>query len=781
LDSFHPDSPPAGDRFLAALNPRQLEAVTHTEGPLLVLAGAGSGKTRVITYRIVHLLLDLGVPPASIIAVTFTNKAAGEMRGRIESLLWDAGVAASRPFSGFGYWAPSSGWIGTFHSLCLRILRRDGERIGLTRGFAVLDSDDQVSLVKRLLREEDAEDATGNARATLGWISRHKNALHNPEQAARLATSPEAKQRARIYAAYEAALRKANGADLDDLLVRTLELFEDHADVAGEYAERCRYLLVDEYQDTNRPQYLLVRALSSVHGNVCVVGDEDQSIYRFRGAEIRNILDFEKDHPGAGVVKLEENYRSTGTILDAAGAVVARNVARKGKVLWTKNGRGELIDLFHAPDDRAEAEWVSQRVRELQRETSWDQLAVLYRTNAQSRQFEETFRRDRIPYQVVGAVGFYERKEVKDLLAYLKLAANPGDDVSFRRVVNAPTRGIGDTTVASLEELAGARGLPLLLASHLALAEGRVGPRATRPLREFLDLIDDLAARAQGKSVAALLDGLIKRLDFDSHLERTNPGQGAERMENVRALVSAAVEYEEQTAEEAQDSGGLVGFLDRSALVSDADEVGRERGVTLMTAHLAKGLEFDAVFLPGLEENLFPHARANVQNEDLEEERRLLYVAMTRARKRLFLSHAGFRRLRGELLPNPPSRFLEEIPAELVREVRGPGFGFLGRGPWAARDEGGREDRWSAGGSSAARAIPRKPVPPPAVVPKTEGPRAVEAGAYPVGATVKHPMFGTGKVVNSEGSGASLKLTIHFVQHGAKKILPAYTQLLVQG
>jgi DNA helicase-2/ATP-dependent DNA helicase PcrA len=516
-----------------------------------------------------------------------------------------------------------------------------------------------------------------------------------------------------------------------------------------------------------------------VNQNVCVVGDEDQSIYRFRGAEIRNILDFEKDHPGASVVKLEENYRSTGIILDAAGAVVANNVARKGKVLWTKNSRGEPIDLFHAPDDRAEAEWVGQRIRELARQTSWDCLAVLYRTNAQSRQFEETFRRDRIPYQVVGAVGFYERKEVKDLLAYLKLVANPSDDVSFRRIVNTPTRGIGDTSVAALEEVANAKGLPLLLASHIALDAGKVGPRAARPLREFLDLIDELAGRAQGKSVAALIDGLIKRLDFESHLERTNPGQGADRMENVRALVSAAVEYEEEAAE--AEGTGLTGFLDRSALVSDADEIGRERGVTLMTAHLAKGLEFDAVFLPGLEENLFPHSRAATANDDLEEERRLLYVAMTRARKRLFLSHAGFRRLRGELLPNPPSRFLEEVPKELLREVRGPGLGFLGRGPWAAGEERQREERWSASGSSAARAIPRKPVVPPAVVSKTEGPRAIASGPYPVGATVKHPMFGTGKVVGSEGSGQSLKLTIHFVQHGAKKILPAYTQLLVQG
>jgi DNA helicase-2/ATP-dependent DNA helicase PcrA len=779
LDSLHPDSPPAGGRFLAALNPRQLEAVTRTEGPLLVLAGAGSGKTRVITYRIAHLMLDHGVPPAGIIAVTFTNKAAGEMRARIERLLEEAGVASGRPFSGFGYWAPSSGWIGTFHSLCLRILRRDGQRIGLAQGFAVLDSDDQLSLVKRLLREEDAEDATGNARSNLSWISRHKNALTSPDHAARLATSPENKQRARIYAAYEAALRKANAADFDDLLVRTLELFDAHEDVARHYAERCRYLLVDEYQDTNRPQYLLVRALSAAHKNVCVVGDEDQSIYRFRGAEIRNILDFEKDHPGAGVVKLEENYRSTGIILDAAGAVVANNVARKGKVLWTKNARGEPIDLFHAPDDRAEAEWVSQRMRELVRHTTWDCLAVLYRTNAQSRQFEETFRRDRIPYQVVGAVGFYERKEVKDLLAYLKLVANPSDDVSFRRIVNTPVRGIGDTSVAALEEVASAKGLPLLLASHIALDAGKVGPRAARPLREFLDLIDELAGRAQGKSVAALIDGLIKRLDFENHLERTNPGQGADRMENVRALVSAAVEYEEEAAE--AEGTGLTGFLDRSALVSDADEIGRERGVTLMTAHLAKGLEFDAVFLPGLEENLFPHSRAATANDDLEEERRLLYVAMTRARKRLFLSHAGFRRLRGELLPNPPSRFLEEVPKELLREVRGPGFGFLGRGPWTAGEERQREERWSASGSSAARAIPRKPVVPPAVVPKTEGPRAIESGSYPVGATVKHPMFGTGKVVGSEGSGQSLKLTIHFVQHGAKKILPAYTQLLVQG
>jgi DNA helicase-2/ATP-dependent DNA helicase PcrA len=745
-----PPEQPGG--LLAALNPAQRDAVTHGDGPVLVLAGAGSGKTRVITHRIAWLVSERRVDPWQIVAVTFTNKAAGEMRERVRDLL---GAAAEGM------------WVGTFHALCLRMLRRDGERAGLAPGFNVYDTDDQMALMRRILKEMGADDAAGGARAVLSRISRAKNAMECPSAMEKKAFSPDARVAAQAYALYEEGLRRANAADFDDLLLKALDLLdaEKNPDLRERYASRCRHLLVDEYQDTNRPQYLLVRGLSAKHHNVFVVGDEDQSIYKFRGAEIRNILDFERDHPGARTVKLEQNYRSTGTILDVAGAVIANNLSRKGKRLWTENGAGDPVELFRAPDDRAEATWIARRIREHLGRLAYEDFAVLYRTNAQSRQMEEAFRRDKIPYQVVGAVQFYERKEVKDVLAYLKLLANPSDDVALRRVVNTPVRGIGDGTMRVVEDVARTRGIPLLAAARRALEDGVLPSRSARMLSTFVALVDELAALAEDEPAALVLEAVLERTKFDAHLEKSHPGESMDRVENVRALVSAAVEYEK----EAEDPG-LQGFLDRSALVSDADEVGARPGVTLMTIHCAKGLEFPVVFLAGLEENLFPHSRSVASADDLEEERRLCYVAITRARERLFLSHAFSRLQQGIPMSNRPSRFLEEVPAALLRESGGP---FWSGSDAAAFDRAPSDASW---GSSAARAAARRPSRSPAPPPDIpSGPPP--ADGYAVGATVQHPMFGSGRILDREGAGQSLKLTIHFIAYGKKRILPAYTKL----
>jgi DNA helicase-2/ATP-dependent DNA helicase PcrA len=743
--------PAAHADALAGLNSAQREAVTHESGPLLVLAGAGSGKTRVITQRIAYLIQARGVRPSRIVAVTFTNKAAAEMRERVERQL-------GAPLAG--------GWIGTFHALCVRILRRDGERIGLQPGFNIHDSDDQLALVKRILKTEAGEEPGVAPRSLLSRISRAKNALESPDDLERRAFTPDRKLLVQVFREYQAALRRSNAVDFDDLLLRTIELFGEHSDVAQAYGERCEHLLVDEYQDTNRPQYLLVRALSARHANVCVVGDEDQSIYRFRGAELRNILEFENDHPGTRTIRLEQNYRSTGTILRAAGAVVANNLKRKGKTLWTENPPGEKIELFRSPDDRTEAAWIAGRVRGLEGDIGHDEMAVLYRTNAQSRLFEEFFRREQIPYQVVGSVQFYARKEVKDVLAYLRLAANPRDDVAFRRVINTPPRGIGATTLGALERVAHATRLPLIEAARQALDPGLIATRSAKKLRGFLQLSEDLAAGIGDEPVASLLERVVTATDYEAYLEKAYPGLGAERMDNVRSLISAAVEH----AEESEDAT-LETFLDRSALVSDADNVGREPGVTLLTVHCAKGLEFPVVFLTGLEEKLVPHAMSVDNDDDLEEERRLCYVAMTRAKRRLLVSHARFRRVQGVLMPSPASRFIGEIPAGAVDEVSPPAEGFLGD------SAGWGSDGWNTYESSAARAARARRRSPAQPVPRPAGSSEPCEDGYEIGAYVTHPRFGGGRILNREGRGKHLKLTIQFTRHGSKKILPAYTQL----
>ncbi len=735
------------ESLLTSLNPAQREAVVHPGGPLLVLAGAGSGKTRVITHRIAWLVSQ-GVPPGGILAVTFTNKAATEMRERVAGIL------------GAG---PGGPWIGTFHGLCLRMLRIDGERAGLAPNFAIYDRDDQIALVRRLLRDEGVDDASGSARTFLARISRAKNAMETPRDLEARAFAPDAQILARVYAAYDEALKRAAAVDFDDILLKALALMDGETapDIRARYAERCLHLLVDEYQDTNRPQYLLVKALTSVHHNLCVVGDEDQSIYKFRGAEIRNILDFERDHPQAAVVKLEENYRSTATILDAASAVIAHNTERKGKTLWTRNPRGSRIDLFHAADDRAEAAWVARMVQREAPSRPYESVAVLYRTNAQSRSFEEAFRRERIPYHVVGAMQFYERKEVKDVLAYLKLAVNPSDDVAFRRIVNVPPRGLGDTTVEAIESTARAEGTSLLDAARALIARGSLAARAARGLEAFGEMIAGFTARAAVEPAAVVIEGLIGAIGYEAYLEKSFPGEGFDRMDNVRALVSAAVEYERET-----ETPTLLGFLDRSALTADADEIGKGPGVAMMTAHNAKGLEFDVVFLAGLEENVFPHARSRGNDADLEEERRLCYVAITRARERIYLSRALSRLQQGVPQSNEASRFLDEIPADLLAES----------GDYRAASFFDPPSR--SYGSSAARAAARRqqPAPPPR---PSDFPEA--ADGFKVGARVSHPMFGKGQVLGREGSGKSLKLTIQFTGYGTKRILPAYTQLTTEG
>ncbi len=744
------------------LNPAQREAATHEQGPLLVLAGAGSGKTGVITHRIAWLISHQGVPPWRITAVTFTNKAAAEMRERVEKLM-GGGLSGVR--------------IGTFHALCLRILRRDGEKIGLKPGFNIYDATDQTSLIRKLLKDEELDEGSSGARLIRARISAAKNRLETPEQMERKAYSPDRKLAASIYRQYDQALRKANAVDFDDILLRTLELFRKHEAVLRFYAERTRHLLVDEYQDTNRPQYLLVRALSGVHGNLFVVGDEDQSIYRFRGAEIRNILDFEKDHPGAKLIRLEQNYRSTAGILAAAGAVIRNNLARKGKNLWTENEEGERLVLFEAPDDREEAAWAARSVREISLSESLEEIAILYRTNAQSRQLEEIFRRDRIPYHVVGSTQFYERKEIKDLLGYLKLAANPADDVSFRRVVNTPPRGIGAATLQTVENIARGLGIPMLAAAREAIRQDLLKSRAAGKVGEFLDLADWMTAAADSLPPAALMEQVTAKAGFEPYMERSHPGQGIERMENLRSLISAAAEYAEE-----EENPTLLGFLDRSALVSDADDVGSRPGVAMMTVHCAKGLEYDNVFLVGMEENVFPHARSIGAKEDVEEERRLCYVAMTRARKRLFLSRTGARRFQGTFLVNEPSRFLDEIPDKLIRRVNPFGNGNRAAAPGRSTGEWDETApvRRKSSGSSAAKPAARKHAPAPASRPRS-GSAGTGSGPFRVGVSVQHPKFGNGRILAREGAGKALKLTILFEEAGRKKILPSYTRLKIRG
>jgi len=894
--------------FIDQLNPQQREAVETTEGPVLILAGAGSGKTRVITYRIAHLIENLGVMPESILAVTFTNKAAAEMVERVERIV--GGLSVAKPA------------ISTFHSFCVRVLRRDIEAlripstipgqppIGHTRNFVIYDEADQQSIVKSVMKRMGTDDKELTPRIALGRISWAKNHMLDPQEIYLQSADPKSEKIAHIFEEYRKELRKANALDFDDLLLEALRLLKSVATVRDYYNRRFQYILVDEYQDTNRPQYELMRLLAGTRHNLCAVGDEDQSIYSWRGADIRNILEFEKDFPEAKIVRLEQNYRSTQSILEAASAVVANNVKRKGKNLWTSRQGGAKVGYYEAPDGENEALFVADRISRYLKEAvehgETPRAAVLYRTNSQSRLFEEAMRRYQLKYHVVGGFSFYERAEIKDLISYLKVILNPDDSVSLLRVINTPARGIGKTTLDTLEALALETGLSLWGAVGEAIQRQLLPARACLALRSFRELIEDAQAMAAGTyeerlsastgtierrgappvvaserlsvaddnatmfdplafdfgstgdegnaeleqepagedastapetvegqlnasetsnlnedgafrtpggpaNTAEILKFLIDRTGYIKLLENEDTPEAFSRIENLRELVNAALDSKDrgETLEE---------FLDHAALVSDADGYDESARITLMTLHAAKGLEFPLVFLCGLEEGLFPHSRTLLEMDDVEEERRLCYVGMTRAMDTLILSRAVYRRRYGTDLPEAsvPSRFLEEVPAGLVEELGGSrrrawmGNSAAGGASRAAGSGQARRGYDHDGGSAhysyededqsaswqrerAERAKPtysgksynsidniaeffasrgKKFNLPKTVVEEPKGKKGFRPGQK-----VRHPKYGEGTVFQREGDGEDAKITVQFPRFGLKKLVEKYAQL----
>jgi DNA helicase II / ATP-dependent DNA helicase PcrA len=748
----------------ATLNPAQREAVEHVQGPLLVLAGAGSGKTRVLTMRIAALIDRHGVPPDRIFAVTFTNKAAGEMKHRIGQLL---------------HRDPSGLWIGTFHALSARLLRREAELLGFTRRFTIYDEDDRLSLIRRLMEQQGHSTKLFPPRAIQSVISAAKNRMISPSELASGASFDRLTQVAsEVYSALGPALKAANAMDFDDLLLHPLTIFREHPDRLRAYQNRFSFILVDEFQDTNRAQYQLIRLLGA-HGNVCAVGDDDQSIYGWRGADVRNMQDFLKDFPGTKLVRLEENYRSTQVVLDAANGVIAENTGRIGKTLTTRRRGGESVTLVAAADERDEAEWV---VRELQKRSGasdWDysEMAVLYRTNSQSRALEEAFRRAGVPYRLIGAISFYERREVKDLLAYLRLVANPADNEAFLRAVGVPKRGLGESSLATLTRFAAQWGKPLLETARIADRIPELRPNVREAFRAFAGLIDG-AAQRQNLPPADLLEHLIRAIDYETVLTAEGP-EGADRWENVRELVASAANWSEEVPAEDEDGTPLERFLAEAALLSSADTVeGEEQGVTLMTLHTAKGLEWPVVVLTGLEHGLFPLARAEEQPTGLEEERRLCYVGLTRAKDKLYLTWARARRRGGELRPGIASRFLRAIPPGIIEERR---TTSLWAPDWSAGQRGGRtggqSDRrsgdrsWSSYGSGIG----------PSARPSDSAPEEAsqDSPRYVKGERVRHRRFGSGTIQGLTGAGRDLKVSVAFddTEVGVKQLLVAYAGL----
>ena len=868
--------------FLDQLNPQQREAVETTEGPVLILAGAGSGKTRVITFRIAHLIENLGVMPESILAMTFTNKAASEMVERVDKLV--GGLSIAKPV------------ISTFHSFCVRVLRRDIEAlripsttpgqppIGHTKSFVIYDESDQQQVVKSVMRRLGVDDKQLTTRTVLARISWAKNHMLDPQEIYLEAGDPKTERVAHIYEEYRKELRKANALDFDDLLLETVRLLKAASEVRDYYTRRFQYVMVDEYQDTNRPQYELMRMLAGTRHTICAVGDEDQSIYSWRGADIRNILEFEKDFPEAKIVRLEQNYRSTQNILQAASSVVANNIKRKGKNLWTSRQGGSKIGYYEAPDGENEAlfaaDWIARYLREAAEQGEKQRAAVLYRINSQSRLFEEAMRRYQLKYHVVGGFSFYERAEIKDMISYLKVIHNPDDSISLLRVINTPTRGIGRTTLDTLERVALETGLSLWGAIGETLRRKLLPARALAALKSFRDLIEDARAMLAGTYVerleqtaredesgespaidatsgeeetiefdptsfdfaaaedesqpaeaqtpveqdvsnassensesdpsfptprmttAEILKFLVDRTGYIKQLEEEDTPEAYSRIENLRELVNAAMD--------SRDRGEtLHQFLDHAALVSDADAYDERAQITLMTLHAAKGLEFPLVFLCGLEEGLFPHSRTMLQPDDIEEERRLCYVGMTRAMHTLVLTRAVYRRRYGTDLPEAsvPSRFLDEVPAQLLEEMGSPRR--VARPPSAARSDASEpgsphyayedEDQsatWNRAGRGKQRTshiptsysgknynsidniaeffasrgkkfkIPKMPLEEP------KGNRGFRPGQK-----VRHPKYGEGLVYQREGEGEEAKITVQFPRFGLKKLVEKYAQL----
>jgi DNA helicase-2/ATP-dependent DNA helicase PcrA len=745
---------PEPAELLANLNPVQREAVTHPGGPLLLVAGAGSGKTRVLTHRVAWLIREMGVSPFEIAAITFTNKAADEMKGRVAALV---GPVARRM------------WVCTFHSACVRILRREAQHLGYSSSFSIYDQADAERLTTYVLRDLNIDPKRFPPRTVHAVISAAKNETLGVDAYHDRAGSIYERRIAEVYREYQARLRKANAMDFDDLLLVTVELFRTRPEVLAHYQERFRHLLVDEFQDTNKAQNEIVTTLAKAHRNICVVGDSDQSVYRFRGADIRNILEFEDAFPDATLIVLEQNYRSTQTILDAANAVIANNLMRKPKALWTEQVGGELIERYYAEDEHDEAAWVTRQMQRL-RETDnyrWSDLAVFYRTNAQSRVLEEHLVRQNIPYKVIGGTRFYERREIKDAVAYLRAVVNPDDEVSIRRILNVPKRGIGDTSVARIEAWAAANGTTFTDALGRA-ADAGVGGRALSGIADVITLLETLRAGRFGPG--ELLERVLADTGYVAELQADGSIEAQSRAENLGELVGTAHEFEALAAE-AGEAATAQAFLESVSLVADADDLDPdESSVVLMTLHTAKGLEFDGVFMIGLEDGVFPHLRSLGEPDELEEERRLCYVGITRARRRLHLSHAWSRMLFGTTLYNPPSRFLKEIPEHLTAMVEsGKSRDRFGR------ERSGRERIVEAAmrgmrGGAAGETGPRQ-APSPA---RTTG---AERLGLSVGDDVVHGKWGEGVVLEIMGSGDKAEAVVRFPGLGEKHLLLAWTPI----
>jgi len=804
--------------FLASLNPQQIEAVKATDGPLLILAGAGSGKTRVITVRIAYLIAEKGVPPNNILAVTFTNKAAAEMRSRVEELLK-------------GTKLPSAPLISTFHSLCVRILRQDIDKLdeGYNKSFTIYDTDDSTKVVKACIKELGIDEKQLPSRLVRNTISSAKNSGRDSTDFASATEYTDEKRAAiaRVFAMYDERLNKANALDFDDLLIKTVVLLRRSPETREKYNNRFKYILVDEYQDTNPLQFSLISFLTEKQQNICVVGDDAQSIYGFRQADIRNILEFESHFPSAKVILLEQNYRSTQTILDAAHAIIENNVNQKKKKLWTANAGGERVFYYQAFDGDGEARFVASKIEEYRRRNGTERAAILYRTNAQSRVFEEALRRLRIDYNIVGGFSFYERAEIKDIIAYVKLALNPFDDIALLRVINTPPRGLGKQSLDELQDQARKRGSSLWMTIATITDKDfkeniNLTPRAKESLRGFKKGIDGLIqkvnqAEHSDKQVSDVVIAAIEDTGYANMLRVEATDESEARLENLEELVNAAVDYDKQ------QENGLRDFIDHAALTSDTDKYDRNAGVTLMTVHSAKGLEFPIVFLVGLEDGIFPHSRSINDPKELEEERRLAYVAITRAEKILYVSHSMRRRVYGEEIAAEPSQFLNELPLELIED--------LSSGPsWLsyARSSGTQASKAAAGALRGESYAPPKKknlytgqtynssdsvaeffknrkakkdddatgnvdndinrAQPPlsafdrlkaagTAKAKDHTPRPASDSGFTPGSHVTHQKYGRGLVLRREGSGDNVKLTVSFPGHGQKKLIEKYANL----
>ncbi len=734
------------DSLLQSLNPQQRAAVETTEGPLLVLAGAGSGKTRVLTQRIAYLVSVCGIPPEAILAVTFTNKAAGEMRQRVEKIL---SVRVSDL------------WITTFHSACVRILRRDISHLGYSRGFVIYDDADTKGTIRDALKRHRLDTQASEVKRVQWRIDRWKNDGMDPAAAARSAADLDSEQVADIYATYQRLLAEANALDFGDLLVKTVELFKRFPAVLAHYQRRWQYVSVDEYQDTNRVQYELVQLVAAGHGNLCVVGDPDQSIYGWRGADIRNIMEFERDYPAVTTVRLERNYRSTQPILDGATGVVANNSGRLRKGLFTDREGGELIRVYHARNDRNEAAYVIGRILTEVREEGrkGGDCAIFYRTNFQSRLFEEELLKYNVPYVVVGGVRFYDRAEVKDALAYLRLLINPKDPAALRRVINKPARGIGKTTLERAEAFAAEHGMSLL-EGLTRVADGALPGRIPPKLGPFLDLLDRLRADVLIDSPCDAITRVLHDTGYSRQLESDQTPESDTRLENLQELLSAADDFEKGNMPMADDDRSPIErFLDQVALVSDLDSYEkRDECISLMTVHTAKGLEYPIVFVVGMEEGIFPHASSSTDASGLEEERRLCYVAMTRAMESLTLTCARERRRFGQTSLAPPSRFLDEIPTSALTEESKTAFDD---GPDLGSKSGSRSGSNSRSGS----------------IDGYDQSRGDSGDGVRAGLRVRHPVFGLGTIASVIGMGESQKLKIQFDRAGLKTVMVKFANL----